>query len=317
MLDSDDEPMLASFISKEWIGKNRLVPKPEDIPDDLANYFVAIKEVPDDVKERYYPGKHETVHEFLQILLPRGTYTLPTTHLNTWFNKDSANERDIPNILNNRTLPPQNIVSQLHANICQAVLDGQQSVTDPVYPNSRLPLWIVSFWKYMWETIGIQDLWRKAEKWLESEIKTANGKGKEMCFEAQRLLRVLRWSEETEVAGANQDRTHLFAAYLSNNTMMSTGHINMMFSHLSDRAETDDTIDTMVAIETLRFPMLLEKAKSANALKTKPSKFMTRLEKRVMDEELKHLIFPAYTEKQKHWIVVKVDFERKELSYGK
>lgn len=37
---------------------------------------------------------------------------------------------------------------------------------------------------------------------------------------------------------------------------MRTGYMNIMFSHPSNRAESDDTMDSMVAIETLRFPML-------------------------------------------------------------
>ncbi|KAF9472306.1 hypothetical protein BDN70DRAFT_887167 [Pholiota conissans] len=151
-------------------------------------------------------------------------------------------------------------------------------------------------------------------KWLEKE------RPREIIDsfeEAQQLLHVLRWSEETEISGANRSSTHDFAAYLSNNDMMNTFHIDMMFAHISDRVEEDPGVDCSVAVETLRFWRELDKATSAKYFETYTSRFMHRLEKRLKDGEIAYLVFPVYFEKLAHWLVFKIDVESEQISYGK
>jgi hypothetical protein len=93
--------------------------------------------------------------------------------------------------------------------------------------------------------------------------------------------------------------------------------INMMFSHLSERAEEDTTLDSFVIIETTRFMHDINKATSERD-HTKPlTSFLKHLEDRICNENFDTLVFPAHLDEEKHWLAFKIDFEHRELSYGK
>jgi len=117
--------------------------------------------------------------------------------------------------------------------------------------------------------------------------------------------------------GANRTATHAFATYLSDNGKMSTSHINMMFSHLSDRVESDETLDSLVSVEMLRFWDEIKKAKSIDHFNAVSSRFMRRLERRLKDEEIDYLVFPTRMDLEEHWLPFSLDFRSNELSYGK
>ena len=90
-----------------------------------------------------------------------------------------------------------------------------------------------------------------------------------------------------------------------------------MFAHISDRIENDETIDSLVAVETLRFWTEIDKAKSAKYFeKASGSAFIRRLEMRILDEELDFLVFPVRMDSQTHWLTFKLDFKNCELAYG-
>jgi len=66
MSDSEVEDGLP-FVINEWIGKGRKVPEANSFPLGLANYFSAVTEVPENIKNKYYPNVHLTVKE-LRVL---------------------------------------------------------------------------------------------------------------------------------------------------------------------------------------------------------------------------------------------------------
>lgn len=46
---------------------------------------------------------------------------------------------------------------------------------------ARPPLWIISFWRRVWELKTLQDLWGQASKWLANKINEAeDGKRKQI-----------------------------------------------------------------------------------------------------------------------------------------
>lgn len=98
--------------------------------------------------------------------------------------------------------------------------------------------------------------------------------------------------------------------------MMATDHINMMFAHLADRAESDDATDDFLVIENLRFMHEIEKAKSPKHWDSPSSSFLQRLEGRVLQKKLEAMIFPVYITKARHWLAFRIDFKNEELAYG-
>jgi len=316
MEDSDFEgPNTTPFIAAEWIGAGKKVPAPNDMPDGLANYLGAIKAVPEDVKEKHYPQNHITVEDFRQIKLPKLSYTLPRIKVEACFNKAVPNEamETLSNL--NRPLPSRQLVQNMLQHLPQAVLDGNQSVLDPAFLGSLYPLWTVRYWLDIWDIADSQDSWRKGLKWLDATIKSEGEN--DVFLEAQRLTRILRWNEESDIPGANRLSVSFFAKFLSNSAQMSTSHINMMFSHLSDRMEADEDLDALVGIETLRFWDEIKKAPSAKYYDTMQTKsFIRRLETRLANEEIDYLVFPVRMDDEEHWLTFKLDFTKKEIMYG-
>jgi hypothetical protein len=133
--------------------------------------------------------------------------------------------------------------------------------------------------------------------------------------EAHKLTEILRWSEVTNIAGAH-GTTDIFTRYLSDKTWMNSTQIDIMFAHISDRIEQNETLDSLVTVETLRLWTEIKKAKNIQYFDGRPPTFLRRLEKRILDGEIDYLVFPVHWEAQKHWLTFKLDFRLEELSYG-
>ncbi|KDR78516.1 hypothetical protein GALMADRAFT_209010 [Galerina marginata CBS 339.88] len=145
----------------------------------------------------------------------------------------------------------------------------------------------------------IQQKWTKAIQWVD-KYRRKEPKGLEdLMKHAEGPLNKHRWDEFTEIPGADgyQTSTFKFASYLSDNKVMGTDHINMMFVHLSERAEEDPTTDEYVIIEQLRFMKAVEKV--ACAKKNENSeRWLGRLEDK-SEIETYTLLFFLYTWKKK------------------
>ena len=267
----------------------------------------------------HYPKSGLDIETFLEYKAPKRTFSLLKSTVMDCFRPEEPHAAATQDTaFAGRSLPPLKFVEALNEHFRQRVLDNMHSIIDPAYPDLRLPLWIVRYWMKMWDIHDKQDRWRKALVWLGDRIhETASDEEQEMYKEARRLTKALRWSDETNIPGANRNPIDIFAHYLSDNTMMNSYHINMMFAHLSDRIEKDETIDSLVAVETLRFWGEIDKAKSAKSFKKAfRSAFLQRLEKRILDEELDFLVFPVQMDSQMHWLTFKLDFKNCELAYG-
>ncbi|KAG6906429.1 hypothetical protein DXG01_013965 [Tephrocybe rancida] len=160
---------------------------------------------------------------------------------------------------------------------------------------------------------AIQLAWRKGIEWLDLHVI----EGSPTASAARRYATFIRWNEETEIPGAStHSSTADFATLLASDTMMNGSLVDMMFSHLSDRVERDETVETLVIIETLRFMHEISKAKTAGYYNQPSSPFLCRLEERIDSGQQEVLIFPAHLESQQHWLTFKIDFSTREICYG-
>jgi hypothetical protein len=255
------------------------------------------------------------VEALLIYNLPKLVISLVTMKTSCCFHARKPN--DDGGQLGKRNIPSKSWIQTMYMQFNQAVLDGMESVEDPQYPGSYLPLWSIGFWKEMLNIVEAQGIWRGAVAWLEEEADRHLGDARQLMDTAQLYTKSIRWREETGVSGAGTyTTTFAFSAFLSNNTMMATDHINMMFAHLADRAETDKVTDDFVMIENLRFMHEIEKANSYTYWDSPSPSFLRRLEERVLQKALTAMIFPVYLANMRHWLAFRIDFENKELAYG-
>jgi hypothetical protein len=250
-----------SDIEEDWIGKGRNVPAPNDFPNGLALYLTSLAEIPPDVSGHCMPGERLTVQAFLQFGLPEKVYHIVQVQAKQCFSRSTANSN--VKTLISHTLPPQKLVQNLLKEFNQAVLDGMESVINPEYPDLRFPLWAIAFWAQIWKFHDIQEGWRKGRAWLNDQLFVRPPDSHGPFTQAHHLTTILRWNETTRIPGANHNTTSDFATFLSNDTRMWTSQIEMMFSHLSDRIELDESIESYVHVETLRFWRELDQAKSS------------------------------------------------------
>ena len=205
----------------------------------------------------------------------------------------------------------------MYTQINQAVLDGMQSVEDPQYLGSYLPLWSIGFWKEILDLVEVQDIWWCVVVWLEEESHQASEDSAQLMNTTHSYTKSLWWNEPTRISGAGiYTTTRTFAMFLLKNAMMATDHINMMFAYLADHAEGDKATDNFLTIKNLRFIYEIEKAKYSKYWDSPSPSFLWRLEERVLQKSLAAMTFPVYITNMRHWLVFRIDFENEELAYS-
>lgn len=308
-----DKPL--PFDKKHWIGTGRQYPtRALDVPLGLIYYCDAKCQIPEAINHDLFLDSQVTVKALLTYKLPKIAVSLITVKAQNCFS--NFEPEDITNSIGDWTIPSIAWVNKMKEHYPQAILDNMASVINPSYPGIRLPFWMIPFWLKMHRVHGIQQDWMKSMEWVEQHLRNQKSKAMESALkETRNILDTLRWNEFMEIPGADgaNTTTHTLSTYLSTNRMMSTDHINMMFSYLSERAEEDPKIDTFVAIEQLRLMQAIEKAATTKDVSTP---FLRRLEARIEKHDLQAVIFPVYMVQEKHWITVRIDFEGKQISYG-
>ncbi len=166
----DDEPNI--FVEKDWIkaGKKYSLNLPAVVQE--AKY--AVLTTPKAFLEKAaIPSPETPISKFVQHTLPHVSSEIIITKPGKWF----SHHKPIINLdlLLTRSVPKTDFVAKLEESVGQEWLDGARSVVDPRFNDGAdyLPLWIISFWRYVICVGEFQMLWRKARIWLENE----KGKG--------------------------------------------------------------------------------------------------------------------------------------------
>jgi hypothetical protein len=264
----------------------------------LAYYCQSQLEIPLPILQNYFPNKNLQVKALLIYNLPKVTISLVVVKATHCFHTRKPNDDGIQ--LGQRNIPSEAWVNAMYMQFNQAILDGKQSVEDPQYPGSYLPLWSIGFWRKMQAVVAAQNDWRHATEWLKNEAHSTSPQLRET---AHRYAESLRWNEQANISRAGTyTSTHSFTAFLSNNVMMATDHMNMMFSYLSDRAECDEVTDRFIVIENLCFMHQIEKAKTPNHWDSPSSSFLKRLKEWILDKKVLAMVFPVFLADMKHWL---------------
>ena len=110
------------------------------------------------------PSKQLSIADFLKANLPSQASALISRTGSSSFSKDMPN-MDLT-ILATRSLPTKVWINALEKAFGLAWFNGMQSIMDPRYENSRLPLYALSYWKEMSAVLEKRAAWKKAEEWL-------------------------------------------------------------------------------------------------------------------------------------------------------
>jgi hypothetical protein len=311
-----------NFDEAEWIGQGKTFPKdPKDVPLALAWYRSEQLSLPQYAEDQLNNIYQKTINEFVAMKLPKCSYSITFKQPRTCFHKDEPNDAKESHFktFSQCTIPPADFVKGALEHAGQAILNRSKSFEDPQYPSSQLPLWALEFWRQILHMEEIHKKWAQCSEWLNTQLQQGR-EGQVQTGEpmkAHRNMGRLRWGGVTKVPGTYNDTTTSNFTRLLGSEWISSTLMDMMFAYLNSRLKADTVLDTHIVVETLRVMRDLSKATLADSHKSPLSGFLWRLEECInASPDDVTLLFPAYIERFKHWIAIRVDFRAGTWCYG-
>ena len=182
-----------NFIDNDWIGRGKQYPKINTPYEVLWAREDRLK-IPEP-HLNHFPPPNLPVVQFLKHKLPPQSAEIITTKAQAWFHCDMPTT-DIKVILK-RPIPPATFLHDLENKFGQAWFDGARSIVDHRFNNStdRFPMWVLTFWRRLSETVATRDNWRKGLQWLDSEEnKTRDIPTIDAVHAARQILASLGWN---------------------------------------------------------------------------------------------------------------------------
>jgi hypothetical protein len=307
----DVEAPIPVFNAKFWIGSRKKYPEISEIPPEVSAACKSILSVPQHVKQDL-PKPQLSVIQFIRQDLPPQSTAIDTKKISQWFSK-LAPSHNVASLMT-RPIPPPNVLNDLDKAFGQQWFDGAQSICDPRYNNGTeyVPLWILTLWKDLSRMVSMQSTWRKSEAWLNREAQRG-GEEAESMKKATMLLSAIGWDAPIHALGSSTTTAEfsklLRAEWISDELM------NMMMEDLSFQARTNPTTLPDIKIGTV--PLLqaiVRVAQSKNYMK-QSAPLLYRYECAVQSSECSQLYLPAHVHGN-HWVAIKVDFKKQEVSFG-
>jgi hypothetical protein len=296
------------FKKEDWMGKTYPA---SNVPLELSEYRAMALEVPAAFRKALLPDPSISVHEFIACALPKAHASLISLGAKSHFLRAKPTENVF--CLRTRKLPSRDFVEDAEACLGQALLNGAQSIEDPAYKGTGLPVWTIQYWKEMHIVLQAQARWKKGDVWLQ---KYSTGTSAQPDLDqSRRHLSSLAWQAQTLVPGSNNSTTQDFARLLSNE-MLTTTLVDMMVEHIANWVRADEVLSAKFEVVGLVFMNDILKAMSPNAYKKKSPGFLHKLEGK-LKTCLKILLFPVHLPARIHFVAFEVDFEKKCISYGK
>jgi hypothetical protein len=127
-------------------------------------------------------------------------------------------------------------------------------------------------------------------------------------------LREMAWNANFGHPGAGTGSTTLVLSWLLSDKEICDNLINIMFHQLAGCVEEADNIEQTVHVKTLHFMFDINKAKEKKDHEKPLTKLLHCIKAIVKFK--KCVYFPHYWAAHHHWLVFRLDLEKKELSYG-
>ncbi|KAF9231491.1 hypothetical protein BU15DRAFT_82327 [Melanogaster broomeanus] len=262
---SDDDPSLIEprFHPSEWIGQGKTYPA----ADTPAYIIYARKQL---------------------LTIP------PSFHSHL-----PAIEMTILELLN-ENLPAQ--PSMLNTALGQAWFDGARSIIDFRYVNSRLPLWVITYWTEMSITLRKRNQWETAHRWL---IRIGQ-EGKMPCLaeadSAREAMASLSWGKPVDAYGGGGTPEFLLPL-LSDDQWLNDEIIDLAMQKLTERTHLTQSAKT-----TIIAPLLFsEHLRTLAQDKDVRSSYLERYAS-FFHEGLRTILYlPAHVNNN-HWIALRINF---------
>ncbi|KAK1222121.1 hypothetical protein PQX77_015048 [Marasmius sp. AFHP31] len=294
------------FDASKWIGRG--VKWSDDLPPEVLNARDALLEVP---PEDYnsLPSPSCSVAQLLEAELPEQSSKLNLTKPMLWFKSD----RPFTPVdrLANRTLPSEKFLREVVKHVGQAMLDGNQSISDPDYNDGqdRFPIHSLSFMIEATQTAKGRERWMRGNRWLVAKEAVVKDEGvRAVLGEARRRLANISWN--SKLSFAIQPVTTLDLSDFLSTTWLKDDHVDMMLEVLRDRLVKDGLSDIIIA--PMSFSWTITAAARENDFSKKG---LVRYANKIRTEKIRQLYFPLNVNGN-HWVAGCIDFENHSIVYG-
>jgi len=188
-----------------------------------------------------------------------------------------------------------------------ALLNGTQSIVDPVYKGEGSPIWMVQYWDEMHIVAEVQAAWRRSNIWLQ---KYSTGTSAQPDIDqAQKHLSSLAWQGRTLMPGGSTYTTTRDFATLLSNQMLTTTLVDIMVEHIADYVRADEDLSEKFKVVSLVFMNNIEKATSLDDYKKKSLGFLHKLEGRLKGSS-KILLFPVHLPLRVYFDAFEIDYKK-------
>lgn len=292
------------FVPSEWIGCGKTYPE-----DDTPSFIIAARKsvltIPQK-HQRLLPDPKLSVLGLLAAELPLRPSAVTHQEASRAFSFDPPTE-DLPAI-RTRPLPHPQFVQKLQKAFGQAWFSGALSIVDGRFKDSRLPLYVITYWMEMTFIYEKKACWLQADVWL----RRYEGRDDALVQEGE-LVRVsmgsLAWGLRLKALEADTGADTL--AGLLSDQWLNDEHINMLFEELYSRVRLNTSLRKKAVVFPLTFQAVMRNAVLKN---TYDHKLLGQCRHFVKSGRTK-IYFPVNVE-QSHWVPCMIDLETDQLRYG-
>ena len=302
VIDLDTSP---SLDLTQWIRQQKTYDT-RTLPFQVIEACTAATRLPDD-HHVLIPSPDLSVHDYLSVNLPVLLASIVTLKPGCWFITDTPDKEF--SYLFSRPFPPPSAIQRLRAAFGQAWIDGAKSIIDPRFNDGRdwLPLWTLSYWQVISNTVQACSLWNGCKDWLTKESRTVEAT--QLMDQARGLLRLLSW--DMDIGQGYGITTHEFVRLLGMDWITDTLE-DMMVAHLAHRASRackNVLIGTSILAEFIKSGALVADFSPSNA------PLLHQYERQIKARGVERLYLPVHVNGN-HWIAVAVDFVGHTIAYG-
>ncbi|KAI0329285.1 hypothetical protein GY45DRAFT_1253214 [Cubamyces sp. BRFM 1775] len=302
----DDIELLAQWRESEWIGQKKTYPTAQTPSVVLAARRQVLSIPPDELD--MFPSPLMSVASFLEMDLPAQPTRLVFEKPETTFRHELPTETLQGVNFQMRPIPPKPFIEKLEQSFGQAWFDGAHSIVDSRYKQSRLPLYVLTYWREMSRVLEKGAKWRLTSRWLNQHVR----RQEDLVNKVHALLEVLPWGADLRAYGAATTTDTL--ALLLSNAWLDDELIDMLSNHLASRIRRDPHLTSKVAVATLSFQhCILASYTGKNPPGSLPA-FLYQLKQRIVDG-VQRLYFPVNLDNA-HWVAFCIDFETRTICHG-
>lgn len=288
------------------------LPRPEPIevnsgPEDDPSVRVLKAALPERF-EACLPRKNISILDLLRYGFPKqNPPPLIQPHASAFFSPSAPTE-DLDGSLS-RPLLPSSVLVQLQQRLPEALRDGMQSVVDPAFKLSRLPLYAVQLWSEMDRAMNLAAEWKGAEVWRQQY--SVGEAGLEWGNKVLSMLKSLPWTTEVQVLQIRSPARIL--SRLLSDDWLDDDVMNMAMDYIAHQAR-ENPATASVVVAPLWLYLRIHKASHLGEYGQKTGPVLRRYSALINDEKKTRLYFPVLD--ADHWTIFEVNFAKKTLRHG-